>query len=92
MAGLTPKQREYLDYITAYWTQFGVGPTVREIAAEMGVGLNAVVGHLYALERKGFIHRNAMDARSIRPVRNVVACDCPHCGESLEVTQEFERG
>lgn len=65
---LTDRQREVLAFIAANMGYFG--PTVREIAAALGVAsTTAVVGHLEALERKGYIKRHAGKTRGIEVVR-----------------------
>ena len=61
---LTERQQEVLDFITANSHLYG--PTVREIAAGIGVSSpNGVVCHLAALERKGVIVRHPKRARGI---------------------------
>lgn len=63
---LTARQREALEFIRRCVRKRGYGPTVREIGDQMGIhSPNGVVGHLVALERKGFIHREANLSRSI---------------------------
>ncbi|MDO4571711.1 MAG: hypothetical protein Q4D38_15125 [Planctomycetia bacterium] len=63
---LTARQREALEFIRKCVRKRGYGPTVREIGDRMGIhSPNGVVGHLAALERKGFIHREANLSRSI---------------------------
>lgn len=63
---LTARQREALEFIRKCVRKRGYGPTVREIGDQMGIhSPNGVVGHLAALERKGFIHREANLSRSI---------------------------
>ena len=63
---LTARQREALEFIRRCVRKRGYGPTVREIGDQMGINSpNGVVGHLVALERKGFIHREANLSRSI---------------------------
>ncbi|MDO4585657.1 MAG: hypothetical protein Q4D62_16370 [Planctomycetia bacterium] len=63
---LTARQREALEFIRRCVRKRGYEPTVREIGDQMGINSpNGVVGHLVALERKGFIHREANLSRSI---------------------------
>ena len=63
---LTARQREALEFIRKCVRKRGYGPTVREIGDQMGIhSPNGVVGHLAALQRKGFIHREANLSRSI---------------------------
>jgi repressor LexA len=62
---LTDRQREVLEIIRASITDRSYPPTVREIAEKIGVQITAVVGHLDALERKGWIRRIDGAARAI---------------------------
>ncbi len=63
---LTARQREALEFIRKCVRKRGYGPTVREIGDHMGINSpNGVVGHLIALQRKGFIQREANLSRSI---------------------------
>jgi len=61
---LTPRQAEAVAFIKANSHLYG--PTVREIAAAMGISsLNGVQGHLDALEKKGVLRRKPGIARGI---------------------------
>lgn len=61
---LTARQAEVFDFITRNAHLYG--PTVREIAAGIGVrSPNGVVCHLKALERKGLIRRRPKVSRGI---------------------------
>jgi len=63
---LTPRQREILEFVRRQ-LQAGVCPTVREIAAYVGIRWpNGVLCHLDALDRKGQIRRLPRRARNIR--------------------------
>ena len=58
MQALTKRQQDYLDAINAHRAQHGVSPTLREIAAAVGIGPNSTVAvrqTLSALARKGYI-------------------------------------
>ena len=55
---LTRKQRGVLDAAAAIARRQGHGPSVREIARELGVTAATVQGHLVELERKGFVRRS----------------------------------
>jgi repressor LexA len=63
---LTPRQTQVLDVISE-WILAGRGaPTVREIAAHIGVkSPNAVYDFLTSLERKGYIRRTPGKSRNI---------------------------
>ena len=54
MEQLTPRQQQVLDYIESHIGQHGYPPTLREIAAHLGIsGTLGVMKHLQALEKKG---------------------------------------
>ena len=60
---IAPKEREILDYISAYWLENHVSPSYREIAS--GVGLRAVSSvnwYIKSLTNKGEIlpHKGKM--------------------------------
>lgn len=66
MAELTSRQREVLELIQAHQQSEGASPTIRELGAGLKIGINGVVGHLRALERKGFLEYRPNRARSLR--------------------------
>lgn len=66
MTTLTDRQSAVYHFI-AQRISTGIPPTVREIGAEFGISSpNGVRVHLAALERKGWIERDALVARGIR--------------------------
>ncbi|MBV72108.1 MAG: repressor LexA [Myxococcales bacterium] len=68
MKGLTNRQQEILEFITASLDERGYPPTIREIGTQMGIkSTNGVNDHLKALERKGFLTRDDLKSRAIRP-------------------------
>ncbi len=70
MKRLTARQREILDYITASIAERGYPPTIREIGRQMGIrSTNGVNDHLKALERKGYLRRDDLKSRAMRPVK-----------------------
>lgn len=72
MSNLTARQQKVLDYIAGFIDQQGYPPSLRDIAAHMGISSTfGVARHLDALEKKGCIRRSGR-ARSIvlSPVRN----------------------
>ena len=104
---LTARQREALEFIRRCVRKRGYGPTVREIGDQMGINSpNGVVGHLIALERKGFIHREANLSRSImlvergeKPVSGLPVSavlmegkliDNPESSERLEISDKIQ--
>src|SRR5689334_6364314 len=71
MQGLTDRQQQVLEYIRSSITQRGYPPTLREIGAHMGIrSTNGVNDHLRALERKGYLTREDMKSRALRPMEN----------------------
>jgi repressor LexA len=65
---LTARQAEVLEFIRANSGMYG--PTIRQIAAAIGVNnVTGVVGHLRALEKKGYIRRTPNVARGIEVIR-----------------------
>lgn len=67
---LTARQREMLEQIERLILERGYAPTLRELCAAMHIeSTNGVSEHLVALERKGYIVRDAKVARSIRVVK-----------------------
>src|SRR5450432_1682565 len=69
MQGLTARQQMVLDFIRQSITDRGYPPTLREIGARMGIrSTNGVNDHLRALERKGYLTREDMKSRALRPM------------------------
>lgn len=68
MQGLTERQQQVLHYIRQSIQERGYPPTLREIGAHMGIrSTNGVNDHLRALERKGYLTREDMKSRALRP-------------------------
>ncbi len=81
MQGLTQRQQMVLDFIRSSITDRGYPPTLREIGARMGIrSTNGVNDHLRALERKGYLKREDMKSRALRPT------DMGNVSPSNEVT------
>src|ERR1700750_3102884 len=69
---LTQRQEMVLQYIQSSISQRGYPPTLREIGNFMGIrSTNGVNDHLRALERKGYLAREDMKSRALRPTRAV---------------------
>jgi len=67
MKALTGQQRRVLSFVDGFRSRTGYPPTLQEIGEAIGVrNVNAVRGHLAALEKKGYITRTPDKARSIR--------------------------
>jgi repressor LexA len=101
MQGLTQRQQMVLDYIRQSITDRGYPPTLREIGARMGIrSTNGVNDHLRALERKGYMTREDMKSRALRPTQQPVlpglvshAGQAGHAGEDgivLEPANDVE--
>ncbi len=82
MVGLTQRQQMVLDFIRESIVDRGYPPTLREIGARMGIrSTNGVNDHLRALERKGYLTREDMKSRALRPV---TPADAPSHARSLD--------
>lgn len=67
--GLTGRQRQILDFLITKAQEKGYAPSVREIAAALGLRSPSTVHqHLAALEHKGYIHRNGERMRAMEVV------------------------
>ena len=66
--GLTKRQQQVFDYVTKSINERGYPPTLREIGKRMGIGsTNGVNDHLKALIKKGYLKRDHMKSRTLRP-------------------------
>src|SRR5262245_24221174 len=66
---LTDRQREILDFISRSIEERGYPPTLREIGLHFGIrSTNGVNDHLRALEKKGYLQREDLKSRALRPV------------------------
>jgi len=69
---LTDRQQEILGFINSSIAQRGYPPTLREIGRQFGIkSTNGVNDHLRALEKKGYLQREDMKSRALRPVDSV---------------------
>jgi len=67
MKELTFRQQQILTFIQEQSAEQGYWPSIREIQKEFGFkSTNAVVGHLRALEKKGYLERQPHQARAFR--------------------------
>lgn len=66
---LTDRQREILSFIGQSIRERGYPPTLREIGTQFGIkSTNGVNDHLRALEKKGYLEREDLKSRALRPV------------------------
>ncbi|MDX2021497.1 MAG: transcriptional repressor LexA [Deltaproteobacteria bacterium] len=69
---LTDRQREILDFISQSIEGRGYPPTLREIGSHFGIrSTNGVNDHLRALEKKGYLQREDLKSRALRPVASL---------------------
>lgn len=67
---LSSRQTKIIDFIKQYQAKKGYSPTVREIAAAVGLASSSTVhGHLERLEQRGYIRRG--DAKSPRAIETI---------------------
>lgn len=67
---LTQRQKDVLDFITRSIDDRGYPPTLREIGTHFGIrSTNGVNDHLKALEKKGYLRREDLKSRAMRPVK-----------------------
>ena len=92
MQGLTSRQKEILDFISQRIREQGYPPTIREIGEQMGIrSTNGVNDHLKALERKGYLKREGLKSRALRPVHmpgrasNVVPAFLPDAADLISI-------
>ena len=72
MQKLTERQRAVLEFIIESIEDRGYPPTLREIGNHLGIrSTNGVNDHLRALERKGYLTREDMKSRTLRPTPEV---------------------
>ena len=66
---LTDRQKAVLDFISRQIEKRGYPPTLREIGEHMGIrSTNGVNDHLKALEKKGYLEREDLKSRALRPI------------------------
>ena len=66
---LTDRQKAVLEFISQSIESRGYPPTLREIGEHMGIrSTNGVNDHLKALEKKGYLEREDLKSRALRPI------------------------
>src|SRR5262245_32386509 len=69
---LTDRQKQVLTFIQDSIRLRGYPPTLREIGERMGIrSTNGVNDHLKALEKKGYLAREDLKSRALRPLKTV---------------------
>jgi repressor LexA len=83
---LTDRQRQVLDFIGRSIERRGYPPTLREIGEHMGIrSTNGVNDHLKALEKKGYLAREDLKSRALRPLDGRGGPTLPSSSEFLDV-------
>lgn len=68
-SALTERQQQVLDFIASSINERGYPPTLREIGERLGIrSTNGVNDHLKALEKKGYLAREDLKSRALRPI------------------------
>ncbi len=81
---LTDRQQEVLSFIQSSIVDRGYPPTLREIGEKMGIrSTNGVNDHLKALEKKGFLAREDLKSRALRPLKGPGMHGAPAGGVGL---------
>ena len=62
---VTARQREVFDWVKGFIRENGLPPTVREIGGAFDIKSSTVFGLLKALEKKGYLRRGNLGARSL---------------------------
>ncbi len=80
---LTDRQKEILDFISKSIGKRGYPPTLREIGSHFGIkSTNGVNDHLRALEKKGYLQREDLKSRALRPIMSTgQTVDVPILGQ-----------
>lgn len=86
---LTERQRQVLTFIEEWTKTKGYPPTFREIGEKMGIrSTNGVSDHLKALEKKGYLQRDDLKSRALRPVfpeKPKATSEPVHMGDFVDV-------
>jgi len=89
MNPLTDRQREALDFLRNYVAEHGFPPTLREIAAQLRItGTLGAMRHLEALEKKGYLKRQARGSRGITLLPQEPTVTYPAAGEFMGIADE----
>jgi len=66
---LTKKQKDILEYIKVYTQLHGYSPSLEEIKGQFRLSaISTVHEHIQNLKKKGYIHNEINQARSLRPI------------------------
>jgi repressor LexA len=88
--GLTDRQKEVLQFIQRSIDGRGYPPTLREIGEHMGIrSTNGVNDHLKALEKKGYLAREDLKSRALRPLKLPDGAPRAEIGQAAELDGEM---
>jgi SOS regulatory protein LexA len=93
---LTPKQKEVLDFITAYYDKEGYSPSLAEIAKKFRRSVPTIHQYIEALKDKGFLTKENFVSRGISPLTKPSATvdlpliGCIAAGEPIEAISNPE--
>ena len=84
MQPLTDRQQETLNFLRDYHSQHDFPPTLREIASHLNIiGTVGAIHHLDALEKKGYLKRQAKGSRGITLLPQASKVTYPEAGEYI---------
>lgn len=87
--GLSPRQRDVLDFITSCIDRDDLPPTVREVCTGCQIrSTNGVSDHIRALVRKGYLTYTGYIYRGLWPTRYSDGRQFPRRRELLAAVQE----
>ena len=71
MKPLTKKQKQVLDFVKDYISEYGISPTIEEVRRELKLkAVSTIHEHLNTLREKGYLSKNENSARSIAPKKD----------------------
>ncbi|MDR3630270.1 MAG: transcriptional repressor LexA [Desulfocapsaceae bacterium] len=89
---LTIRQRWLFDYLTEKIRDEGKAPSLRQVAADMGISHNAVAQLIHQLEDKGALAREGRYSRSIRILPDQEGHPRPTAARDLPIIGEITAG
>jgi len=89
---LTPKQRQFLDYLERIIARTGKAPSLREAAADRGVSHAAVSQLIRALEEKGYLRRDGRYGRAIYLLNRTSRTAAVHRGREVPIIGKVTAG
>jgi repressor LexA len=89
---LTPKQQRLLDYLQQAAGRTGTVPSLRQIAADMGVSHAAISQMLKALENKGLLRREGRYSRTVHLLNRTGAPTAPQSWQAVPIVGRIAAG